>query len=259
MSSSAQEHNRLVVEQFTHQAKPFAEDPIHFVEESLRSLVKLSGVTASDEALDVACGTGIVSCALAKAARAVTGIDLVPAMLDEARKLQQREGLTNVRWELGDVAKLPFEENSFDAVVTRYTFHHFSEPVKVIEEMARVCRPGKCVVVADVTPDASKRARFDEMEKLRDASHNSALTLDELKALGTGVGLRFEKNDYYDLDTAVESLLAASHSAPPEQAKVREMIRKDLATDRIGVKAYSEDGELRFRFPVSIVVWRKSA
>lgn len=255
MSTPAERHNQTVVEQFTYQAKPFASDPIHFAEDSLKLLVKLSGVQAVDEVLDVGCGTGIVSCALARVARHVTGIDLVPAMLEEARKLQAREALENVRWELGDVASLPFADNSFDAVVTRYSFHHFGEPARVMEEMVRVCRPGGRVVVADVTPDPAKRQFFDQMEKLRDASHQSALTLDELKQCGMQAGLRFERSDFYDLDTAVESLLAASHSAASEQAQFRQLLRADLPTDRIGVKVYTEDGELRFRFPVSIVVW----
>ncbi len=252
-----EQHNRLVIEQFTHQAKPFADAPIHSAADSLELLLTTAGVTEDDEALDVACGTGIVSCALARVARHVKGIDLVPAMLDQARKLQAETGLRNVRWELGDVAKLPYMDESFSLVITRYTFHHFADARAVMREMARVCTTGGRVVIADVTPEAAKRKAFDEMEKLRDVSHASAFTIDELKELGQSDGLTHRRSAYYELDTDLDSLLQASHSGPSAQAQVRATVRADVGVDRIGIKAYERQGKLGFRFPVSIFAWSK--
>ncbi len=257
MTTLTDRHNAIVIDQFTHQAKPFAEAPIHSAADSLEYLQRLSGAGSEDEVLDVACGTGIVSCALAGIARRVEGIDLVPAMLEQARQLQSAKGLSNVSWREGNVAKLPYADNSFSLVITRYTFHHFAEPGAVIREMARVCKPGGRVVIADVTQPAEKREAFDQMEKLRDASHASAFTPEELEELGRGTGVRLRQKGSYEVDTALESLLRDSHTPGADQARIQQMVGEDIGVDRLGIKAYRDAEGLRFRFPISIFVWEK--
>lgn len=77
-------HNKLVRDQFTEiidqfakQAIPFANMLAHSNEESTNLLIKMSKLSASDTVLDVACGPGLLSCALAPYVRKVTGIDIV--------------------------------------------------------------------------------------------------------------------------------------------------------------------------------------
>ena len=88
MTTVVAEHNKQILDQFTRQAVPFAAAPAISNEDSLRVLVHAVGVTAHDTVLDVACGPGLVACTLAAHAQQVTGVDLVPAMLEEAQKLQ---------------------------------------------------------------------------------------------------------------------------------------------------------------------------
>src|SRR5580704_11887678 len=104
-------------------------------------LLTASGAGPADIVLDVACGPGLMACAFAKVARHVTGIDLTPAMIDQAKVLQQSQGVTNVTWQLGDVLPLPFADSAYSLVFTRYSFHHFLDPRAVLAEMARVCLP----------------------------------------------------------------------------------------------------------------------
>src|ERR1700756_5087859 len=92
MGHFAEAHNKQILDQFTRQAEPFALALAHSTEGSLSVFLAAARVTADDVALDAARGPGIISCALAGMARHVTGIDLVPAMLDEARKLQTKKG-----------------------------------------------------------------------------------------------------------------------------------------------------------------------
>jgi len=92
----ATEHNQRILDQFTRQAEPFALAPSHSTEESIRVLLDAAAVAPTDVALDVACGPGIVSCALAGVAQHVIGVDIVPAMLEQARKLQDEKKLENV-------------------------------------------------------------------------------------------------------------------------------------------------------------------
>ncbi|HWI40635.1 MAG TPA: methyltransferase domain-containing protein, partial [Verrucomicrobiae bacterium] len=87
-------HRAAILDQFARQAIPFTRVPGHL--DSLQLLISLSGAGPDDDVLDVACGPGIVSCAFARHARSVTGIDITPAMIAEARKRQHREGAGNI-------------------------------------------------------------------------------------------------------------------------------------------------------------------
>lgn len=122
-----------------------------------------------------------MACAFAKAARHVTGIDLTPAMIEQAKVMQQADKLTNLTWHIGDVQPLPFADASFSLVFTRYSFHHFLDPRAVLAEMVRVCTPGGRIVVVDVFTSGPEQAEaYNRMEKLRDPSHVRALALEEL-------------------------------------------------------------------------------
>lgn len=253
----ATEHHRKILDQFTRQAEPFALAPSHSTEESLRVLLNAVAVSPADLALDVACGPGIIACALAETASHVTGVDLVPAMLEQAGKRQTEKRLKNVNWRNGDATRLPFEDESFSLVVTRYSFHHLLEPADALREMARVCRRGGRIAVADVTPEPEKRDAFDRMDQLRDPSHTRALTLPELKTLGTTQRLTLLRVADYRLDRALDELL--SNSFPPEgnAERMRTMVRKDIGVNALSINAYLRDGVVHFTFPVSVVVWQK--
>lgn len=76
MIQHASDHNRIIIEQFSRQAITFAKLPGH--SQSIQMLIELSGVSATDDVLDVACGPGLVACEFAQHARHVTGIDITP-------------------------------------------------------------------------------------------------------------------------------------------------------------------------------------
>src|SRR5579871_4404896 len=99
-------HQSRILDQFTRQAAPFAGAATIRNEESLNRIVAWAGAGPKDTVLDVACGPGLLVCAFARVAKHATGVDMTPAMLDQARKLQQEKGLTNVSWQPGDVYSL---------------------------------------------------------------------------------------------------------------------------------------------------------
>src|SRR5439155_1233366 len=86
-------HRDLIVEQFTKQAVPFSTAPGVRDEEALRLLVDFTGAGPEDSVLDVACGPGLVVCALAPVVRHATGIDVTPAMIVRALTLAELQGL----------------------------------------------------------------------------------------------------------------------------------------------------------------------
>src|SRR5437764_2772078 len=109
-------HREQILDQFTRQAEPFARAQAIRSPETLDRIVQWAGTGPDDTVLDVACGPGLLACAFAKAAKHATGIDMTPAMLEQARKTQQEQGLKNLNWEQGDVYSLPFPPAQFSIV-----------------------------------------------------------------------------------------------------------------------------------------------
>src|ERR1700704_981902 len=95
-------HHDEILDQFTRQAVPFANAPTIRSDEALNRIVQSAGTGPEDTVLDVACGPGLLACAFARVARHATGLDMTPAMLEQARKTQQEQGLNNVSWQHGD-------------------------------------------------------------------------------------------------------------------------------------------------------------
>ena len=131
-------HREQILDQFTRQAVPFSSAPAIRNQEALNRIVELAGAGPEDTVLDVACGPGLLVCAFARVVRHATGIDLTPAMLEQARELQRQQGLLNITWRLGDVLPLPYEDGEFSIVSARFAFHHFLNPLAVLKEMRRV-------------------------------------------------------------------------------------------------------------------------
>lgn len=140
-------HNEVIIDQFTKQAILFAQNAAHSAEYAVKRLIILSDVSKKGTVLDVACGSGLVSCELARVPHHITGIDITPAMIEQANLLKQEKNLNNLKYEIGDVSHLPYGDASFSLVVTRYSFHHLVDPSSVLSEMNRVCmRKGRVVV-----------------------------------------------------------------------------------------------------------------
>ena len=104
-----------------------------------------------DRVLDVACGTGNLCIPAAKAGAAVTGIDIAPNLIDEARSRAAREAV-DIAFDEGDAEQLPYQNGAFDIVVSMFGAMFAPRPEVVARELARVCRPGGQIVMANWTP-----------------------------------------------------------------------------------------------------------
>jgi ubiquinone/menaquinone biosynthesis C-methylase UbiE/GrpB-like predicted nucleotidyltransferase (UPF0157 family) len=252
--NQAEEHRRLIVDQFTRQAVPFSQMP----DPSPGLILAAAEVGPTDTVLDVACGPGVLACALAHVARHVTGIDLTPAMIDRAKAFQQAHDLANLTWRIGDVLPLPFPDASFSLVFTRYSFHHFLDPKAVLAEMVRVCSPGGRVVVVDVfTTNPEQAEACNRMEKLRDPSHVRALPLEELTGLLGEAGLQNVRRQFYRHEFGLEPVLQGSFPNPGDAEKIRRLFEDDLGLDRLGLGVHRRDGNIHFAYPIVILVGHK--
>jgi ubiquinone/menaquinone biosynthesis C-methylase UbiE len=246
-------HSERILDQFTRQAEGFARSPTARSEDILERIMGLARPGPEDEALDVACGPGLLVCALAKRVRHATGIDLTPAMLAQARSAQREHGVTNVTWDQGDVTAMPYADASFDVVTCRFAFHHFPEPLAVLREMRRVCRTGGRIVVADSAPAAAKADAFNAMERLRDPSHTRAMAAEELAALFRAAGLPEPQLERTRLALSLDEFLSRSYPREGDEARIREMFEGALGDDAMDVEARREKGMMLFSVPVAVV------
>lgn len=103
--------------------------------------------------LDVACGTGNLSLPAARAGAVVTGVDIAVNLLATARKHAEAEGV-NIQFDEGDAESLPYADAAFDEVVTMFGAMFAPQPELVAAELARVCRPGGRVAMANWTANS---------------------------------------------------------------------------------------------------------
>jgi ubiquinone/menaquinone biosynthesis C-methylase UbiE len=259
MQHAAAIHKQTIIAQFSQQAVPFAELPGHL--QSMQMLIEMTGVSSADIVLDVACGPGLVACEFAPYAKHVTGIDITPPMIEQAKERQQDKGLTNLTWQVGNVLPLPFPDSQLSMVLTCYTFHHFLNPKAVLSEMVRVCRPGGKVMIADVVQSPEKANAFDQLEELRDPSHVRAPTFFEMASIIAASGLANAKTAQYKdkVEGELEQQLQASFPNPGDEEKIREMFKADLEFDRMGIDIHLQGNEIYFAVPILITGGSKVA
>ena len=104
------------------------------------------GIKPGDKVLEVGVGTGI-NVSLYPEHCHVTGIDFSALMLEKARERVAKKGVKNVRLQEMDAANLTFADSSFDIVYAPYVISVVSDPVRVVNEMRRVCRPGGKIII----------------------------------------------------------------------------------------------------------------
>lgn len=249
-------HNELILNQFSKQAVPFSNKvPAHSNEAAFNLIIETTNIDQKDNVLDVACGPGMLTCAVAKKAKQVTGIDLVPAMIEQARILQSENNLLNMDWKVGDVARLPFGDNSFSAVLTRFSFHHFLDPESVLMEMVRVAEQNGKIGVVDVFATSPAHSELhDRMEKLRDDSHVKVLSLLQLNDMAKRVGLKGVENQFYSLEIELEQQLSASFPKPGDADKIRQLVRND----KEGLVSCRKGNDIYLVYPIVIIAGQKT-
>lgn len=125
-----------------------------YIEDVGARVVAAVAVKPGTAALDVACGTGNAAIPAALCGARVTGLDLVPKLLETGRK-KAAEADVEIEWVEGDAEELPFDDDSFDYVFS--TFGHMFAPRhrRVADEMARVCRSGGTIGICCWTPEGT--------------------------------------------------------------------------------------------------------
>lgn len=213
------DHFSRVKEEFKRQAETLSVASVFTdsgVLEQIRAAIK---PTRMMNLLDLGCGPGIVTAAMAPDVREAVAYDLTPEMLDKAKQRCQEAGLKNVRFELGSAEHLPFPDESFDSVATRLTIHHFLDPRRVMKEVVRVTRRNGKVVVADVVSSENdeEAALHNALETLRDPTHVQMLSYSAMMELIQSAGLRMTSNVTWEMKRDYEEWIRITNA--PERIK----------------------------------------
>jgi SAM-dependent methyltransferase len=115
-------------------------------------LVRFAGVRAGQHVLEVGGGTGVVSITAARAGAKVTGSDLTPELLAQAKQNSAIAGF-DIAWHEADVENLPFGDAQFDVVLSQFGHMFAPRPEVAIAQMLRVLKPGGTIAFSTWPPD----------------------------------------------------------------------------------------------------------
>lgn len=235
---------------FGRHAADYSKSQSHAHGADLSTLMGALGLKPDSVVLDVATGTGFTAVALARRTKHVTGIDATEGMLDEARQLARTEGMTNIEFELGDALHLRYQDSLFDLVVTRRAAHHFADIPRFLHEANRVLKPSGLLGVVDMSPPSGAEAFVNQIERLRDSSHNRAFSTDAWKSMVLEAGFSLMTTETLDEVTSFEKWLYPVEMGGTVERNVRLAWRSSSEEIRLLMNATFDGPE--------VVGWSKS-
>ena len=205
-------HEHLVVNQFGPRAAAYVASSVHARGPDLDRLAELARQHKEARVLDLGCGGGHVSFAVAPHVREVVAYDLSREMLAAVTAEAAKRGLANLTTRQGAAESLPFESGSFDLVLSRFSAHHWQDWPAGLKEARRVLSANGRGVFIDVI--APERALLDtylqSIELLRDPSHVRDYSREEwvkaLRAAGFAPGDTAERRLRIDYASWVERM-----------------------------------------------------
>lgn len=242
------DHLSRIREEFKRQAEALSVASVFTdsgVLEQIRAAVQ---PTNTMSLLDLGCGPGIVTAAIAPDVREAVAFDLTPEMVDKARIRCEAAGLKNVRYEIGIAENLPFQDERFDCVVTRLTIHHFLDPRRVMDEIVRVTRKGGKVVVADVvsSENVEEATLHNALETLRDPTHVRMASSSDMLKLFKTAGLRVTSSVTWEMKRDYDEWIRITNA--PERVKPLYEVMAALAKAGIhaGINLHLDENKVVF-------------
>ncbi len=175
--------NRETAAHYGPRAAAYVSSAVHAQGPDLDQMAQLLSEMRPGRVLDLGCGGGHVSYRAAGFAEEVIACDVTPAMVAAVAATAAERGITNIRGVVGAAEALPFADAYFDAVLCRFTAHHWADLAAGLAEARRVAKPGALLVFIDTVAPADRRCdtHLQAIEYLRDPSHARNYTVAELE------------------------------------------------------------------------------
>jgi ubiquinone/menaquinone biosynthesis C-methylase UbiE len=239
------------------------------ISEASELVLDRAGVEPGMDVLDVACGTGNASIPAARAGARVTGLDFAPGLLEIARE-RAADAMVEIDFIEGDAQDMPFEDASFDRVVSIFGHMFAPDHARTAAEMKRVLRPGGLIALGAWTPDGSmgriSRAVAELVPPPPDAQPPLLWGTEQHvgELLGEGAAMSFERHEILWTDDSVESYARFMLDAFGPLLNAREQLAERAGELEAAYTAYlhgenqADDGTLRFAGEYLLAVVRPS-
>lgn len=210
-------------------------------------LIRNICAVGTEHTLEVAAGTCICGRAIAPYVKDVVCLDLTEEMLEQGKRMAAQDDIHNISFVTGNATNLPYEDETFDLVLTRLSLHHFTEPEIPFHEMKRVLKKGGKLVIWDMEATTeSLREINDYIEKMRDTSHTRILSREEFEALfADNFVLQHEETILVPVN--LQSWMNLTNTPEDVQKDIVQRMEKELnGGDKTGFYPYVEEGQICF-------------
>ena len=228
--SSSSDVKASVAQQFSQVAANYSTSPVHAGGADLEKMVRVAHLSGQEYILDAGCGPGHTALAFAPFVKKVIALDLSEAMLEQGRRLATARGLDNVEFRQGDVEQLPFADQTFDIVTSRFSAHHWPNPQLAIHEFGRVLNhststnPELLLVDVISSDDFILDTHLQTVELLRDSSHIRDHTMNQwLTMLAVG-GFQAEVDSAWDLPIDFQSWVQRMATPPASVQMIENLL-----------------------------------
>lgn len=247
-----------VARQFGDHAQAYLTSAVHASGNDLDYLGELGRAHPGWQVLDLGCGAGHASFALAPSAARIVASDVSEGMLNVVAAAASDKGFANIETRRCRAEALPFADAQFDCVVTRFSAHHWSDVAAGLREASRVLRPGGRAVYIDVIApaDAMLDSHLQAVELLRDKSHARDHSEREWRSMIEASGLEITGARTWRLRMEFPVWVARSSTSPARQAAIRTLFDEAPAEVRDHF-AVESDGS--FAIDVAMFEARKPA
>jgi ubiquinone/menaquinone biosynthesis C-methylase UbiE len=216
------EHDALVAQQFGATARAYLESETHSTGDDLELLAQEVAAIPKAAVLDLGCGAGHASFAVAPHAASVTAYDLTPEMLAVVEREAAARGLPNIAIVQGMAEELPFPEAHFDRVISRYSAHHWHDVPAALREVRRVLKPGGRALLIDTAGGETPLldTHLQAVEILRDPSHIRDYSAREWLALFREAGFTATLRQEWPLPIEFSGWIERQRTAPERVAAI---------------------------------------
>ena len=218
-------HHDQVADAFGSTAAAYLTSHVHATGADLQALAASIAATPDATVLDMGCGAGHASFAVAPHAQTVVAYDIAPQMLTTVAAAASERGLRNILTQQGAAESLPFDDASFDWVISRMSAHHWHDVPLALAEVRRVLKPGGKVLFIDIAGSDHPLldTHIQAVEVLRDGSHIRDYRADEWVALFEGAGFKASIRERWRIDIEFSSWVARMRTPEPRVVAIRSL------------------------------------